>query len=272
MRDLRDSAASGRVYLAYQPKHDRSGAAIGVEALLRWEHDQFGTISPAVIVALAEESQQIIPLGRWVIDTACRQLHAWKQSGVHNVRMSVNVSPIQLKDRRLLGFVDEVLSKFRLQPSELGLELTESTHVSDDPVSAGTLNGLQSLGVHLEMDDFGMGYSSMLYVRRFKFSAIKLDGSLTREVLEDNNCRDIISSVVQLGWALGIQVVAEYVETREQQRALELLGCTAFQGYLYSPAVPAGACLQYLRKYAAGEQVTVDMPASTKGLAAEMEV
>ena len=143
--------------------------------------------------------------------------------------MSVNVSPTQLKDRRLLGLVEETLAVSGLQPSELGLELTESQHVSDDPVSSGTLKGLQSLGVHLEMDDFGMGYSSMLYVRRFNFSAIKLDGSLTREVLQDNNCGDIISSVVQLGRALGIQVVAEYVETREQQRVLEALSAANAQ-------------------------------------------
>lgn len=239
---------------------------IGVEALLRREHRQFGAISPAVIVSLAEESQQIIPLGRWVIDTACRQLHDWKREGVHNVRMSVNVSPVQLKDTKLLGFVEEVLGKSSLQPSELGLELTESTHVSDDPVSAGTLNGLQTLGVHLEMDDFGMGYSSMLYVRRFKFSAIKLDGSLTREVLQDNNCRDIISSVVQLGWALGIQVVAEYVETREQQRALEALGCAAFQGYLYSPALAADRCLQYLTMHAAGSEAKSELSAPPNSL------
>ncbi len=250
MGDLADRKASGRVCLAYQPKHDRSSAVIGVEALLRWEHREYGAISPAVVVALLEESQQIIPFGRWVIRTACRQLRAWKNEGVQNVRMSVNVSPIQLQDAQLLRTVSKALASSRLQPSDLGVELTESTHVSDDPVSVGTLKGLQALGVHLEIDDFGMGYSSMLYVRRFRFSAIKLDGSLTREVLEDSNCRDIISSVVQLGAALGIQVVAEYVETRAQQRALEALGCDAFQGYLYSPALAADACLHYLKQHA----------------------
>lgn len=253
MRDLDAKSASGRVYVAYQPKHDRSGAAIGVEALLRWEHRQFGPISPAVIVSLAEESRQIIPLGRWVIHTACLQLCDWKRAGVQNICMSVNVSPVQLQDVQLQGFIKDVLATSGLLPSDLGLELTESTHVSDDPVSVGTLRGLQSLGVRLEIDDFGMGYSSMLYIRRFRFSAIKLDGSLTREVLEDSNCRDIISSVVQLGAALGIQVVAEYVETREQQVALETLGCDAFQGYLYSPALAADPCLLYLTKHAAAQ-------------------
>lgn len=261
MRDLDDSEVSRRVYLAYQPKHDRSGAVIGVEALLRWEHRQFGAISPAVVVSLAEESRQIIRLGRWVIKTACRQLQEWKREGVRNVRMSINLSPTQLKDGRLLDLIGEALAVGELLPAELGLELTESQHVSDDPVSVSTLKGLQSLGVHLEMDDFGMGYSSMLYVRRFHFSAIKLDGSLTREVLQDNNCSDIISSVVQLGRALGIQVVAEYVETREQQLALEALGCDAFQGYLYSPALAPERCLVYLKKHATSPSATSrDLP------------
>lgn len=264
MRDLDDSDASRRVYLAYQPKHDRSGTVIGVEALLRWQHRQFGAISPAVVVALAEESQQIVPLGRWVIRNACLQLREWKRRGVRDVRMSVNVSPAQLKDEHLVGLIEQTLADCGLQPAELGLELTESQHVSDDPLSSSTLKRLQALGAHLEMDDFGMGYSSMLYVRRFRFSAIKLDGSLTRDVLEDNNCRDIIRSVVQLGRALGIQVVAEYVETREQQRALEELGCDAFQGYLYSPALVPDACLDYLKQHALALPTIDLMPKSPR--------
>ena len=246
MQDI--DSGSSQVFLAYQPQHDRDGRVVGVEALLRWKHRHFGFISPAVICALAEESQQIAPLGRWVIASACRQLRDWENDGIENVRISVNLSPLQLKDSTLLAFVEDSLRANRLQASALGLELTESQHVPDDPVSSRTLEGLQSMGIHLEMDDFGMGYSSMLYVRRFKFSAIKLDGSLTREVLQDNNCSDIISSVVQLGRALGIRVIAEYVETLEQQARLEQLGCEVFQGYLYSPALAAGPCLDYLHK------------------------
>lgn len=247
MQDL--DSGSSRVFLAYQPQHDRSGAVVGVEALLRWKHRHFGFISPAVICALAEESHQIMQIGRWVIATACQQLSDWRQNGIENLRMSVNLSPVQLKDETLPAFIDESLKANRVQARELGLELTESQHVPDDPISSRTLKELQTMGIHLEMDDFGMGYSSMLYVRRFKFSAIKLDGSLTKEVLQDNNCSDIISSVVQLGRALEIRVIAEYVETREQQAELEKLGCDVFQGYLYSPALPGGLCLNYLLKH-----------------------
>ena len=245
MRDL----GTERVYLAYQPQHDQDGEVVGVEALLRWEHDQFGHIPPAVICALAEESRQIIPIGRWVIATACRQLSDWQWDGVSKLRMSVNLSPVQLTDESLVDLVRNSLQKHQLIAEEFGLEVTESQHVPHDAVSTRVLAELERLGVHLEMDDFGMGYSSMLYVRRFKFSVIKLDGSLTRDVVCEASCRDIIRSVVQLGRAMGIRVVAEYVETAEQQSVLESLGCDAFQGYLYSPALPAAACFEYLRDH-----------------------
>lgn len=242
--------ASDRVHLAYQPQHDRAGKVIGVEALLRWKHHHFGFISPAVVCALLEEAHQIIPFGRWTITTACRQLHCWKSAGIRDLRMSINLSPLQLRDATLLKFIDECLKTNQLSAREVGLELTESQHVPDDPLSIKTLKGLESLGIYLEMDDFGMGFSSMLYLRRFRFNAIKLDGVLTKEVLHDKNCRDIISSVVQLGEASGIRVVAEYVETRDQQVLLQQLGCDEFQGYLYSPALVEAECLAYLQQLA----------------------
>jgi len=241
---------SERVFLAYQPQHDVSQRVVGVEALLRWKHRHFGLISPGVICVLLEEANQICALGRWTIVVACRQLRDWKLAGIENLRVSVNLSPLQLKDAGLLPLVVECLQGNHLQAGELALELTESQHVPDDRESVQTLKALQAMGIHLEMDDFGMGYSSMLYIRRFHFDAIKLDGSLTREVLQSNNCRDIIASVVQLARALKMRVVAEYVETREQQELLARLGCDAFQGYLYSPALVGEQCLDYLRERA----------------------
>ena len=239
-----------RVFLAYQPQHDASQRVVGVEALLRWQHRHFGFISPGVICVLLEESNQICALGRWTIAAACQQLRDWKLAGIENLRVSVNLSPLQLKDAGLLPLVVECLQRNHLQAGELALELTESQHVPDDQGSVQTLKALQAMGIHLEMDDFGMGYSSMLYIRRFHFDAIKLDGSLTREVLQSNNCCDIIASVVQLARALEMRVVAEYVETREQQELLAKLGCDAFQGYLYSPALVGEQCLNYLRERA----------------------
>ena len=239
-----------RVYLAYQPQHDSHRQIVGVEALLRWEHRHYGMISPAMVCALLEESHQINHQGRWAISSACRQLRDWKNEHVSGLRMSVNLSPLQLQDAELLLQIRKCLEENGLSASELALELTESQHVPSDPVSVHNLQGIEAMGVHLEMDDFGMGYSSMLYIQRFHFDAIKLDGSLTRDVLKDNNCGDIIRSVVQLARALNMRIVAEYVETREQQAALEELGCDAFQGYLYSPALHGAQCLPYLLEHA----------------------
>jgi len=248
LHEFLQDIGSERVFLAYQPQHDRSGRATGVEALLRWNHQRFGFIPPAVVCALLEEAHQIIPFGRWSITVACQQLQRWKAVGVQDLRMSINLSPLQLKDATLLAHVQQCLATNLLLAKEVGLELTESQNVPDDPQSIKTLKDLEALGIYLEMDDFGMGFSSMLYLRRFKFNAIKLDGVLTKEVLQDKNCRDIIASVVQLGGASGIRVVAEYVETSEQQVLLDQLGCDEFQGYLYSPALAEAECLEYLLK------------------------
>ena len=248
VREFIQDLGTSHIFLAYQPQHDAQQRVVGVEALLRWKHRHFGFISPGAICLLLEESRQICLLGRWAIASACRQLGEWKQAGIAPLRMSVNLSPLQLKDDGLLPLVVECLQSNQLQASEFCLELTESQHVPDDQVSVHTLKALQAMGIHLEMDDFGMGYSSMLYIRRFHFDAIKLDGSLTREVLQSNSCRDIIASVVLLARALKMRVIAEYVETREQQQLLERLGCDAFQGYWYSPPLISGQCLDYLRE------------------------
>ena len=248
--DFIEDFGSERVYLAYQPQHDRTARLVGFEALLRWRHPRFGPISPAVVCALLEEAQRIDALGRWAIACACEQLQTWKQSATGPLRVSINVSPIQLRDTGLVAYVAATLARYGLQANEVGLELTESQHVPDDAHSIQTLKGLEELGVHLEMDDFGMGYSSMLYIRRFRFAAIKLDGVLTRDVLHDRNCREIIATVIRLGEAAGLRIVAEFVETAEQQRVLADLGCDEFQGYLYSRPLPAPECLDYLRSHA----------------------
>lgn len=251
VREFRRDLGTERVSLAYQPQHDGSGRVVGVEALLRWEHRDYGSIPPGIICGLLEEANRIFPLGRWAIKTACTQLHEWHRAGIENLRMSVNLSPLQLKDTMLVPYLEECLRASQLSADRLTLELTESQQVPEDPLSIKTLTDLRAMGVKLEMDDFGMGYSSMLYIRRFHFDAIKLDGSLTKEVLQDNHCGDIIASVVQLARALEMRTIAEFVETREQQRLLEQLGCDVFQGYLYSPALPEAECLEYLRRASA---------------------
>ena len=236
--------------LVYQPQHDRHGSIVGFEALLRWKHRQFGFVSPAIVCGLAGESDHIKQIGKWAIDTAGRQIREWKNAGFRNLCVSVNLSPFQLQDPTLLDHVELMLNDNGLTAAEFCFELTESQHVPDDEMSCETLEKLHERGIHLEMDDFGMGYSSMIYIRRFHFDTIKLDGSLTRDVLSDNNSRDIIASVVQLARALDMRVIAEFVESQEQKTLLEQLGCDVFQGYLYSPGIGPEKCLDYLRMHA----------------------
>lgn len=237
---------SGRIHLAYQPKLGLGGQVIGVEALLRWNHPLLGSVPAHVAVAIIEDAGKINTVGDWALDTACRQLRAWRESGLSGIEMAVNVSPLQLEDPAFAARVERCIADHRLPPGAVEIEITEGHLVSSTETSARNLSALGALGVKLAMDDFGMGYSSLLYMRRFHIDAIKLDGSLTREVLNNASCREIIASVGQLCRSQDVRLVAEYVETQAQRDLLASLGCDAFQGWLYSPAVSPEACRTYI--------------------------
>jgi len=243
--DLERDVAAGRLYLEYQPQTDIHGKALGVEALLRWRHPVYGQIPPFLAIHLAEENNSITMLGRWVIIEACKQLGIWNRSGITGLRMSINLSTHQLKDPGLLATVSEAITANGLNPGDIELEITETCEVasSDDTV----ITQLAGLGIRLAIDDFGMGYSSILYLRRFAIHTIKIDGSLTRDVLKNNHCQDIIMSMATLCRASQTEVVAEYVETREQLKTLYGLGCQSFQGFLFSKPLLPEACAQYIR-------------------------
>ena len=241
-QDLR----SGRIHLAYQPKLDQAGRVTGVEALLRWDHPLLGGVPAHVAVAIIEDAGKINEVGDRVLEMACRQLQQWRETGFSGIEMAVNVSPLQLEDPAFAARVERCLTRHRLAPGALEIEITEGHLVSSTETSAHNLSALGALGVKLAMDDFGMGYSSLLYMRRFRIDAIKLDGSLTREVLNNASCREIIASVGQLCRSQDVRLVAEYVETQAQRDLLASLGCDGFQGWLYSPAVSPEACRTYI--------------------------
>ncbi len=237
---------SAALTLAFQPKHDRSGAAVGVEALLRWQHSRHGTIRADVAVTLAEEGGLIRRLGAWVLEEACARKAQWNTLGLTHITMAINVSPLQLDDPQLPALLAGCLARHQLAPGEIELEITESQAIPLLEVVDRNLAEIVAMGVSLAMDDFGMGYSSLLHMRRFRVHAIKIDGSLSRDVLSNPTSRDIIQTIAALGRTRQVEVVAEFVETVEQRDALAALGCEIFQGYLYSPALPAGACAEYL--------------------------
>lgn len=247
LSDLRRDLADNVLHLAYQPKHTLDGRVVGVEALLRWQHRRYGELPPAVAISLAEDSGDIHPLGLWMLERACACKARWNSQGFEQISMAVNVSPLQLTDQTFVPRLTGILKKHGLRPDEIELEITESLHIPDTLVVDAALRDLSELGIRLAMDDFGMGYSSLLHLRRFRVHAIKIDGSLTRDILSNTASADIIRTIAALGRAQDIDVIAEFVETQAQRDYLVELGCDCFQGHFHSPALGENECLDYFR-------------------------
>lgn len=247
LTDLREDLANNALQVAYQPKHDLDGRVVGVEALLRWTHRRLGKLSPAMAVTLAEDSGDIHRLGHYVLEQACACKARWNKQGFEQICMAVNISPLQLTDPLFVPRLGASLIRHDLKPDEVELELIESRHIPDSIVVDNALGQLTKLGVRLAIDDFGMGYSSLLHLRRFHVHAIKIDGSLTGDVLRNRTSADIIGTIAALGQAQDMDVVAEFVETQAQRDLLGKLGCSGFQGNFHSPALGEAECLEYLR-------------------------
>lgn len=245
--DMQNAIKQNSLTLVYQPKHDRQGQIVGVEALLRWTHPRYGFISPIVIIAVAEDSELIHHLGRWVIKQACACKARWNAAGYKALTVAVNISPLQLTDKDLPFYITKYIKDYGISAEELELEITESSEIPDTSLTDLILQQLVETGVHLAMDDFGMGYSSLLYMRRFQVNAIKIDGSITRDVLVNDTNADIVRTICSLGKAQRVHVVAEYVETKEQREVLSEMGCDIFQGYYHSPPIVESDCLNYFQ-------------------------
>ncbi len=237
---LREALAHGEFLLMYQPVVDDTGAILGVEALARWAHPQRGVVSPAVFIALAEETGLILPLGRWVLRTACALLASWqRQPAWSHLTIAVNVSSRQFRD---VGFVDEVvrvLAETGAPATHLKLELTESLLVEDMQSTIATMEALRAHGVGFSLDDFGTGYSSLTYLKRMPLTQLKIDQSFVRDLLADASDAAIVRTIIALAASLDLQAIAEGVETGPQRDWLVAAGCTQFQGYLFSRPLPA---------------------------------
>ncbi|MGH2831239.1 MAG: putative bifunctional diguanylate cyclase/phosphodiesterase, partial [Solirubrobacteraceae bacterium] len=234
--------------LHYQPMLGLgSGEVVAVEALIRWQHPQRGLIPPMDFIPVAEQTGQIVPLGKWVLATACRQARDWQAQGLR-VRMAVNLSARQFAAPDLVDFVARTLKETGLDPSLLELELTESVLVEDE-ASVGILERLRGLGVHVAIDDFGTGFSSLSYLTRFPLDTIKLDRTFITRATRDRDAASVLSSMIAMVHGLGLRTVAEGVETSEQQRLLIAHGCDLVQGFLHSPPLPAEACQHWLSEH-----------------------
>lgn len=246
-QDLRNN----RVTLFYQPQLDYQGSVFGVEALLRWRHDTYGYVYPPMIIALAEESNRIGRLGACVFDTACRDLRRMRDKGIQGMTMSVNISSVQLTNDGFIGSLKDIIRSHGIEPGSLEIEVTEQLAMASGRKNIEQTMAIKKMGVKLAMDDFGMGHSSLMYLKEYDFDTVKLDGSLVREVLTNPNCRDIITSIVSLGKSLKYSVLAEYVETEEQRQMLHSLGCDRYQGYLYSKALSFDELLRFIQERSA---------------------
>jgi diguanylate cyclase (GGDEF)-like protein/PAS domain S-box-containing protein len=246
--DLHEAVTEQRFLLHYQPQVVGAGRITGVEALVRWQHPSRGMVSPAQFIRLAEESSLILPIGQWVLETACAQLAAWSiQPELAHLTMAVNVSARQFKQSDFVDSVLATLARTHANPKQLKLELTESMLVDNVEVTISKMGVLKAHGICFSLDDFGTGYSSLTYLKRLPLDQLKIDQGFIRNLVTDSNDLAIAKMVVVLAESLGLSVIAEGVEVQAQADLLAHMGCHAYQGYLFSKPIP----IEELEEYAA---------------------
>jgi diguanylate cyclase (GGDEF)-like protein len=248
---LRRALERDQFALHYQPKVDMAtGQITGVEALLRWTHPELGVLPPMQFIPLAEETGLIVPIGRWVLKEACAQNMAWQRCGLRPVSMAVNLSPRQFVDEHLLQDIDEALAASGMSAVLLQLEVTESMVMRNVSRAVKVLDAIQRRGIRLAIDDFGTGYSSMSLMKQFPIDTIKIDRSFVRDLPDDSEDKAIAQAIISMGKALGMTVVAEGVETAEQQSFLRDHACDEMQGFLFSKPLPPQQLAELLRSAA----------------------
>jgi diguanylate cyclase (GGDEF)-like protein/PAS domain S-box-containing protein len=237
--ELRQALKGQQLRLYYQVQVDHLHRPLGAEVLLRWDHPVHGLVSPLQFVPLAEETGLILPIGLWVLQTACEQLRTWQHDALtRDLTLAVNVSAKQFRQADFVSQVQRVLRESAAKPSMLKLELTESTVLEDVEDTIAKMHELKVLGVGFSMDDFGTGYSSLQYLKRLPLNQIKIDQSFVRDIATDSNDAAIVKTIIAMTEALGLDVIAEGVETEAQREFLDKHGCHTFQGYLFSQPVP----------------------------------
>jgi diguanylate cyclase (GGDEF)-like protein/PAS domain S-box-containing protein len=247
--DLRKALAKGELTVYYQPQVDQNtGTIISMEALLRWRHPNRGMLYPEKFIPIAEETGLIIPIGEWVLMTACAQTRAWHNAGFPTLRITVNVSVRQFKQQNLVNIITRVLQETGLDPNFLELELTEGIIMQNDMAILATLQELKSVGVHFSIDDFGTEYSSLSYLKRFPIDTLKIDRSFVQDITTNPDDAAIVTAIIAVAKSLKLEIVAEGVESKEQADFLRELHCSNIQGYLYSQPLSAGDIDHLLQK------------------------
>jgi EAL domain-containing protein (putative c-di-GMP-specific phosphodiesterase class I) len=238
--DLRGALGRNELALHYQPIVSlKSGTITGAEALLRWTHSTRGSVAPSQFIPVAEDSGLILPIGAWVLRTACTQAKAWEDAGLRPIEVSVNVSALQIRSEDFLGGLTAILDETGVNPKLLVLELTESVLMERTRLGSLSLKVLREKGVQVAVDDFGTGYSSLSYLRRLKVDLFKIDQSFIREITTTPDDTTIVRAIISMGQSLRLRVVAEGVESAEVVAFLRAQNCTEAQGFYFGRPVPA---------------------------------
>ena len=257
-QELRHALAHEEFVLYYQPQVDAvTGALLGCEALIRWQHPVRGMVPPLEFIGAAEQCGLIADIGAWAIRTACAQIARWKQAGLPFGSVAVNISALEFRNHRLVDTLTRAMADFEVQPHELEIELTEGVLMTDTDTTRLIVERLHDLGLPLAVDDFGTGYSSLAYLKHLRPSKIKIDRSFVRDLPGDDDDRVLVQAIVQLATALGIRVVAEGVETAAQRDFLQGIGCGLLQGYFIGRPTPAPAFEAFA---AASHEARADRP------------
>ncbi len=237
--ELHNAIEFQQFHLHYQIQVDSSYQPLGAEALIRWIHPVRGMVSPAQFIPLAEETGLILPIGQWVLETACAQLKAWQQVPLaSNLVLAVNVSAKQFRQANFVAQVQAALQRHAVNPMLLKLELTEGMLLENIEDTIATMNALNEIGIQFSLDDFGTGYSSLQYLKRLPLDQLKIDQSFVRDIVTDISDIAIVRTIVAMARSMDIAVIAEGVETEEQLQLLINNGCTHYQGYLFGKPVP----------------------------------
>jgi EAL domain-containing protein (putative c-di-GMP-specific phosphodiesterase class I) len=246
---LRKALDDGALHLQFQPRWDvTTGTVVGMEALIRWQDAELGTVPPSRFIPIAEESGLIVPIGSWVLRTACERVGAWLAEGYEPVPVAVNVSARQFRAGDFVGIVQTVLKETGLPPCLLEVELTESVLMRNAEASADELGRLKALGVKIAIDDFGTGYSSLSYLKRFPIDHLKIDQSFIHGLPANVDDAEITSAIVAMAHRLKLRVIAEGVETEDQRAWLVNTGCDEIQGFLVGVPLPQEEAVRYLVK------------------------
>lgn len=248
-RDLRKGLIQNEFALFFQPQFDvKTGKILSAEALIRWFHPTRGMVSPVRFIPIAEDTGLIIPLGDWILREALRHIKLWDEMGLPKISVAVNLSAIQFQQEDLVGSIERMLNESGVTPDRLELELTESVVMQDARKADNILSRLSRLGIKLAIDDFGTGYSSLSYLKRFDVDRLKIDQSFVRDMTNNYDDAEIARAIINLGHTLGLEIVSEGVETKEQLELLKQQGCDVIQGYLISRPIPAAEIPAFLKK------------------------